>query len=67
MPPSDVDAWHGGEIDFDLDTAAWLVSQLDAGEPITVLAGVHAGCFELFAHEPIRTIGDLKGKRVGID
>ena len=35
--------------------------------PITALAGVHAGCFELFAHEPIRTISDLKGKKVGID
>ena len=39
---------------------------LDAGVPITVLAGVHPGCFELFAHEPIRTISDLKGKKVGI-
>ena len=27
---------------------------------------MHAGCYELFAHEPIRTISDLKGKRVGI-
>ena len=35
--------------------------------PITALAGVHTGCFELFAHEPIRTISDLKGKKVGID
>ena len=44
----------------------WSASQLDAGEPVTALAGVHAGCYELFAHEPIRTISDLKGKRVGI-
>jgi NitT/TauT family transport system substrate-binding protein len=34
--------------------------------PITVLTGVHTGCFELFAHEPIGTISDLKGKKVGI-
>ena len=27
---------------------------------------MHSGCYELFAHEPIRTISDLKGKRVGI-
>ena len=45
---------------------AWIVSLLDAGEPITALAGVHSGCYELFAHEPIRTVSDLKGKRVGI-
>ena len=31
------------------------------------LAGVHLGCFELFAQEPIRTVTDLKGKRVGIE
>ena len=67
VPPSDVNSVAGGEIDFDLDTAAWLVSQMDAGAPITVLAGVHLGCYELFVHDPIRTIGDLKGKKVGID
>ena len=37
---------------------------MDAGEPITVLAGVHVGCFELFAREGIRSITDLKGKSV---
>jgi NitT/TauT family transport system substrate-binding protein len=55
-----------GEADFSVDTGAWIVSLLDAGEPITALAGVHSGCYELFAHEPIRTLSDLKGKRVGI-
>ena len=56
-----------GEIDFASLFAATVVHRLDAGVPITVLAGVHPGCFELFAHEPIRTISDLKGKKVGID
>jgi NitT/TauT family transport system substrate-binding protein len=65
--PSHVNSVARGEIDFDLESAPWLVSQVDAGEPITVLAGVHAGCFELFAHDPIGTIADLRGKRVGID
>ena len=44
-----------------------VVFRLDAGVPVTALAGVHSGCFELFAHEPIRTISDLKGKKVGIE
>ena len=35
--------------------------------PVTTLTGLHAGCFELFAHDHIRTISDLKGKKVGID
>src|SRR5919106_6660840 len=56
-----------GEIDFALPSAQTVVSLLDAGVPITALAGVHAGCFELFAHEPIHTISDLKGKKAGID
>jgi NitT/TauT family transport system substrate-binding protein len=67
VPLADTKSVAGGQIDFDLDTAPWLVAQVDAGEPITVLAGVHSGCYELFVHEPIRTIGDLKGKKVGID
>jgi NitT/TauT family transport system substrate-binding protein len=60
------DAVARGDADFNVDTGAWVVSHLDAGEPITALAGVHPGCYELFAHEAIRTISDLKGKRVGI-
>jgi NitT/TauT family transport system substrate-binding protein len=57
----------GGEIDFSSYFAASAVTRLEGGVPIKVLAGVHTGCFELFAHEPIRTISDLKGKRVGIN
>jgi NitT/TauT family transport system substrate-binding protein len=60
------DAVARGEIDFDFDTAAWVVAHLDAGEPILALSGVHSGCYELFAHEPIRAISALKGKKLGI-
>jgi NitT/TauT family transport system substrate-binding protein len=55
-----------GEVDLSLHFAALLIPAIDAGEAITVLAGVHPGCFELFAHEHIRSIRDLKGKKVGI-
>jgi NitT/TauT family transport system substrate-binding protein len=60
-------AFERREIDFGLRFAPGAVRNLDAGVPITVLAGVHPGCFELFVHEPIQTMADLKGKQVGID
>jgi NitT/TauT family transport system substrate-binding protein len=66
LPPTPVDVVARGEIDLQFHTAAWVVSNLGAGKPITALAGVHVGCYELFAHDPIRTISDLKGRRVGI-
>ncbi|MCE3248811.1 MAG: ABC-type nitrate/sulfonate/bicarbonate transport system [Geminicoccaceae bacterium] len=55
-----------GEIDFGFTFAASVVFQQDAGVPVTALAGVHSGCYELFAHDPVRTIRDLKGRSVGI-
>ncbi len=55
-----------GEVDFGASFAGAVVYHMDAGLPITALAGLHAGCFELFAHEPIRSISDLRGRRVGI-
>ena len=64
--PEMTDALGRGEVDLTLHFAANLILAIDAGQPITVLAGVHVGCFELFANEAIRSIRDLKGKRVGI-
>jgi NitT/TauT family transport system substrate-binding protein len=55
-----------GEIDFTLDYASSLVPAIDAGEPITVLAGVMVGCQELFVREGIHSVTDLKGKSVGV-
>jgi NitT/TauT family transport system substrate-binding protein len=55
-----------GEVDLSLNFAAPLVIPMAAGEPITVVAGVHPGCFELFANQSIRGIMDLKGKSVGV-
>ncbi len=55
-----------GEIDFSTNFVAPLLISMDAGEPLTLLAGVHPGCFELFGNRRIRTIADLKGKSVGV-
>jgi NitT/TauT family transport system substrate-binding protein len=55
-----------GDIDLSLDFAAALVVTMDTDEAIKVLAGVHVGCFELFAREDIRGVADLKGRSVGV-
>jgi NitT/TauT family transport system substrate-binding protein len=55
-----------GDCHFANTFAGTLVSHMDNGLPITGLSGVHSGCYELFAHEPIRTISELRGKRVAI-
>jgi NitT/TauT family transport system substrate-binding protein len=55
-----------GEIDFDTNYASNCGRAIDAGEPITLLVGVHVGCLELFGNEGIRSITDLKGKSVGV-
>ena len=55
-----------GKVDFNMHFAPQWVSVIDSGGPITVLGGVHVGCFELFGNEGIRSIRDLKGKTVGV-
>jgi NitT/TauT family transport system substrate-binding protein len=52
--------------DFTMHYASPLVSGIDSLGAITVLAGIHVGCLELFGNEGIRSITDLKGKTVGV-
>jgi NitT/TauT family transport system substrate-binding protein len=54
-------------VDFTLSFAVNHILAIDAGAPITVLGGVHIGCYELFAGEGIRTITGLMGKSVGLE
>ena len=55
-----------GKVDFSMAYASQFVAGLDAGDPVTSLAGVMVGCFELFGNDKVRSIGDLKGKTVGV-
>jgi NitT/TauT family transport system substrate-binding protein len=59
------EAMERGEIDFSMEYAPQMVTAIESNSPVTVLAGVHVGCNVLFAHEGIRTIRDLKGRKVG--
>jgi NitT/TauT family transport system substrate-binding protein len=55
-----------GDIDFILNFSGPLLLDVDRGLNITLLAGIHVGCFELFAKKGIRSVADLKGRTVGI-
>jgi NitT/TauT family transport system substrate-binding protein len=54
------------EADFTMEFAARTIQAIDEGGAIMVLAGVHVGCYELFAKDDIRNVGDLKGRTVGV-
>ena len=59
-------AFASGEVDISMAYAPPFIIQIDAGEPIVLLGGVHVGCFELFGTDRVRAIRDLKGKTVAI-
>jgi NitT/TauT family transport system substrate-binding protein len=65
-PRAIADARVSVEANINMHFSGPLFLRLDAGAPITILAGVHPGCCELFATERVRTLSDLKGKTVGI-
>jgi NitT/TauT family transport system substrate-binding protein len=55
-----------GEADVGQDFGAPTIIQIDAGKPVIMMAGVHPSCYELFAHESIRSVVELKGRNVGV-
>ena len=59
-------AFASGAVDVSMAFVPPFIVQIEAGEPIVLLGGVHAGCFEVFGTDRVRAIRDLKGKTVGI-
>jgi len=55
-----------GEIHFGITFAGQHIVQIDTGDPIMLVAGLHAGCYELFGTDRVRTIRDLRGKTVAV-
>ena len=62
--PSQEENLAHGEVDFGQDFVSCVTYLMDAGVPTVMLAGVHPACFELRARESIRSVVELKGKRV---
>jgi NitT/TauT family transport system substrate-binding protein len=61
--PGVAEAVASGAADFGMIYSPPFIAALDAGQRFKMLAGIHAGCFELFGDQGIRRIADLKGKR----
>jgi NitT/TauT family transport system substrate-binding protein len=55
-----------GRVDLTQNTVPDIISAMDADLPIVALAGIHAGCYELIGNEGIRSIRDLKGRKVAV-
>jgi len=69
VPTSGIEAARAlaaGKGDITISFVAPLIMQIDAGDPIVMIGGVHAGCFALFGTERVRAVRDLKGKTVGV-
>ncbi|CAH2395781.1 ABC transporter substrate-binding protein [Mesorhizobium ventifaucium] len=56
-----------GVVDLDMQSWSDYLPLVDAGRPLTVLAGIQVGCMELRANDSIRSVADLRGKRVGVN
>ena len=61
-----VEVLSDGRADLAVFFAAPLAIAIDRGAEISVLGGVHPGCFELFTQPDVRSIKDLKGKTVAV-
>jgi NitT/TauT family transport system substrate-binding protein len=60
------EALASGEADINNLFAGPLIRQIDAGDPIVILAGLHIGCFELFGTTRVSNLRDLKGKSLAV-
>jgi NitT/TauT family transport system substrate-binding protein len=61
-----IDALASGRVDIALWNAPELLPHLDTGRQVVVLAGLHGGCYQLFVHDRVRAVPDLRGKRAAI-
>ena len=55
-----------GKADIVMDAAGAFLRHVDNGLPIVALAGIHLGCYELFASRRIRAIRDLRGRTIPV-
>jgi NitT/TauT family transport system substrate-binding protein len=65
-PAAIAGAISSGEVDVSMNFSGPLILRVDRGEPITILAGIHPGCYELFTSQRLRSLRDLKERTIAI-
>jgi len=55
-----------GEVDVVTHFCGPLAIQVDNGDQVVLLSGLHPGCIELVGTDQIRSISDLKGKTIAV-
>ncbi|MDH3390764.1 MAG: ABC transporter substrate-binding protein [Desulfobulbaceae bacterium] len=53
-----------GRVDFTADFTGMSLMKLAPGDPIDFISGLHIGCYSLIGSDRIKSILDLKGKKV---
>jgi NitT/TauT family transport system substrate-binding protein len=59
-------ALASGEVDIATHFCGPLAVQVNNGDPIVILSGLHPGCVELVCVDRIRSLRDLKGKTIAV-
>ena len=67
-PGTAFEAVTAGKVDAGFGLLASLIQPLSNGLPIKITSGLHTGCDKVLAPEDsgIKTLADLKGKRIGV-
>ena len=55
-----------GKLDFSGGEIIGTLLSLDAGVPLVIIGGIHAGCFELFGTPRVRSVLDLKNGTIAV-
>lgn len=63
---SPLDLLATGKADVSMWDTYGVLPAIDAGKPIVLIGGIHAGCYELFATAGVHGIRDLKGKTIAV-
>jgi NitT/TauT family transport system substrate-binding protein len=61
-----IEGLYTGQADLTMEAAPTIVYAMDSRPSLVALAGIHAGCYELFGNERVRAIRDLQGKTVSV-